>query len=490
MSESTRRILIVDDREQNRYISSRILRSAGYSIEEASSGREGLQKIAEQPALVILDVRLPDILGYEVCVRIKEDPQTANIPVLLISAAFTSSESQVQALDAGADAYLIQPLEPTVLIATVRALLRLHKAEARAQLAAKQWQSTFDALSEGIAVLDSNWRVVRCNRSLAQLLNETYRNIEGKEIQVLLRDELNVHLMPADFPSFADLQRDGRTFSVRMDAIRDEGAVYGGIVIVTDITDRTLAEEALRVTEKAAAVGRLANSIAHEINNPLEAVTNLLYLLGTDNHDARTTELIQMANTELERVSRITRQTLSFNRESSEPIDVPLPELLDGIVTLYSPQLNQKCIRLVRRYDQPTSVPGFPAELRQVFSNLLRNAMEAIASGGQIMVRVHPSVDWKNPSRKGARISIIDSGIGMKPEVKRNIFEPFYTTKELKGSGLGLWLSMGIISRHHGRISVRSTTQPGHAGTCFSIFLPGKQAQRRSDVPAERNAVA
>jgi two-component system, NtrC family, sensor kinase len=237
-------------------------------------------------------------------------------------------------------------------------------------------------------------------------------------------------------------------------------------------------------------LGRLANSIAHEINNPLEALTNLLYLLGSENHDARTTEFLQMADMELERVSRITRQTLSFNRESSEPIDVPLPELLDGIVTLYSPELNKKCIRLVRRYDRATSVPGFPSELRQVFSNVLRNAIEAIATGGQIMVRVHLSVDWKDPSRKGARISIIDSGIGMKPEVRRNIFEPFYTTKELKGSGLGLWLSMGIISRHHGRISVRSTTEPGHAGTCFSIFLPVKRAKLRSNASSERTAVA
>src|SRR3954464_9910505 len=174
MSESTGHILIVDDREENRYISSRILRSAGYSVEEASTGRQGLEKILQQPALVILDVRLPDVLGYEVCRRIKENPQTVNIPVLLVSAAFVTSESQVQALDAGADAYLIQPLEPTVLIATVRALLRLRKAEAGSKLAAKQWQSTFDALSEGIALLDSDWRVVRCNRSLAQLLNKPY----------------------------------------------------------------------------------------------------------------------------------------------------------------------------------------------------------------------------------------------------------------------------------------------------------------------------
>src|SRR5690349_3438793 len=159
MSEAAKFILIVDDREQNRYISSRILRSAGYLVEEALDGRQALEKVLEQPALMILDVRLPDILGYEVCRRVKENPQTTNIPVLLVSAAFTSTESRVQALDAGADAYLVQPLEPTVLIATVRALLRLRDAEAGTRVLAKQWQSTFDALSEGLAVLDSSWRV-------------------------------------------------------------------------------------------------------------------------------------------------------------------------------------------------------------------------------------------------------------------------------------------------------------------------------------------
>jgi len=491
MSEAAKFILIVDDREQNRYISSRILRSAGYLVEEALDGRQALEKVLEQPALMILDVRLPDILGYEVCRRVKENPQTTNIPVLLVSAAFTSTESRVQALDAGADAYLVQPLEPTVLIATVRALLRLRDAEAGTRVLAKQWQSTFDALSEGLAVLDSSWRVARSNRSLVQLIGKSYREIEQAPIEAILQHEFDISFRPSDSPFLAvDVQRGRHWFAIRIDPIRDANLVSGGILIVTDITERKLSEEALRATEKMAAMGRLANSIAHEINNPLEAVTNLLYLLATGTHDAETREYIDMANVELERVSRITRQTLAFNRESSELMDVALSELMDGVVTLYSRHFNEERIRVLRRYESDVRVPGLPAELRQVFSNILRNAIEAIPSGGSVLVRVRFSVDWKDVSRKGARISIIDSGTGMSREVKSNIFEPFYTTKELKGSGLGLWLSMGIISKHQGRISVRSSTQAGRSGTCFSIFLPAIRSNLPSRVRAEQNAVA
>ncbi|MBV9074323.1 MAG: response regulator [Acidobacteria bacterium] len=475
MPDSARTILIVDDREQNRYIASRILRDAGYLVDEGCNGREALEKVLREPALVILDVRLPDILGYEVCRRIKDNPKTTNIPVLLVSAAFTSSESRVQALDVGAEAYLLQPLEPTVLIATVRALLRLRQAESESRLAARQWQGTFDALAEGIALLDSEWRVLRCNRGMTKLLGKTYGEIERREIRTLLREELKVPLTATELPYYSgDVKRERQWFSIRMEAVKDGDRAAGAIVIITDITERRLAEEALRATEKAAAMGRLANSIAHEINNPLEAVTNLLYLLKSGTHDRETTELIEMASVELDRVSRITKQTLAFHRESSHAIEVSLPELIDGVVTLYSPQFNQKSIRIVRRYEGHPAVPGFPGELRQVFSNLLRNAMEAIPQGGQITVRVRQSGDWKDPSRGGARVTILDSGTGMSGETKRNIFEPFFTTKELKGSGLGLWLSMGIISRHKGSITVRSSTKTGCTGTCFSLFLPGK----------------
>ena len=490
MPESGAVILIVDDREENRYISSRILKSAGYAVAEATSGREALQKVLENPALVILDVRLPDIIGYEVCRRMKANPQTANIPVLQISASFTSSESRVQALDSGADAYLTQPLEPAVLLATVRALLRLREAEALSRLSAKQWQSTFDALSEGIALIDSEWRVARCNRALLSLFDKTYSQIESQDVRTLLRRELNYELDENELPRAAtEINRGRRWFSLRLDPIRDHEIAHGAILIVTEITDRKVAEEALRVSERLAAMGRLANSIAHEINNPLEALTNLLYLLKTSTLDGESAQYVEMASAELERIARITKQTLAFNRNSDEPVDVALPELLDGVVTLFSPEFNRKGLRVVRRYDAAPTVSAFPAELRQVFANILRNALDATSANGSLTLHVRTSLDWKNPSLRGVRLYIIDSGTGMTSETRRSIFEPFYTTKELKGSGLGLWLSLGIISKHHGRITVRSTTRPGSSGSCFCIFLPTKEAEQTAPL-SKQNAVA
>lgn len=490
MPESGAVILIIDDREENRYIFSRILKNAGYAVAEATSGREALEKVLKNPALVILDVRLPDMIGYEVCRRIKANSQTANIPVLQISASFTSSESRVQALDSGADAYLTQPLEPAVLLATVRALLRLREAEALSRLSAKQWQSTFDALSEGIALIDSEWRVARCNRALLSLLGKTYSQIEHEDVRSLLRRELNYELDETDLPRAAtEISRGRRWFALRLDPIRDNEIAHSAILIVTEITDRKIAEEALRVSERLAAMGRLANSIAHEINNPLEALTNLVYLLNTSKLEGESSRYVAMAAAELERIARITKQTLAFNRNSEEPVDVALPELLDGVVTLFTPEFNRKGLHVVRRYDAAPTICAFPGELRQVFANILRNALEANPANGSLVVHVRPSVDWKNLSRRGVRVYIVDSGTGMTPEVRHSIFEPFYTTKELKGSGLGLWLSLGIVSKHDGRISVRSTTRPGRAGSCFSIFLPAKEAEHTARL-SKQNAVA
>jgi two-component system, NtrC family, sensor kinase len=483
MLESPPTILIVDDREENRYISSRILRSAGYTVVEATNGREALEKVLLNPALVILDIRLPDMVGYEVCRRIKANPQTANIPVLQISAVFTSSESRVQALESGVDAYLTQPIEPTVLIATVRALLRLREAEALSRRSAKQWQSTFDALSEGVSLLDNDWKVVRCNRAMTQLLKKAYGEIEKRDVRALLRKTLDLELSEQAPARIERETRHGRRwFSVRTDLIQDQDSVRGAILILTEITDRKLAEEALRFTERLAAMGRLANSIAHEINNPLEAITNLLYLLKIGQHDAETTEYIEMASAELERVSRITKQTLAFNRESNQPVEVSIAEILDGVVTLYTPQFNQKGIRVVLRYEPSAPVAGFPGELRQVFSNLLRNAMEATPVDGQLTVHVYPSVDWKDLARTGVRISILDSGMGIPEDVRPHIFEPFFTTKQLKGSGLGLWLSLGIVTRHQGRMKVRSNTAADRHGTCFSVFLPERPRQDKREL--------
>src|SRR6185312_3921599 len=270
MPESAQLILIVDDREENRYISSRILRSAGFAVIEASSGREALEKIKQNPALVMLDVRLPDIIGYEVCRRIKANPETANIPVLQVSASFTSSESRVHALDSGADAYLILPAEPTVLIATVNALLRLREAEATARLAAKQWQSTFDTLSEGIALIDSDGRILKCNRALVEISGKAFSEIQGQSARSFLHTEFAFEWNEGQKARSVngDAQTRHRWLSIRIDPIQEAEVGSGAILIITDITERKLAEEALRATDRLAAMGRLANSIAHEINNP------------------------------------------------------------------------------------------------------------------------------------------------------------------------------------------------------------------------------
>ena len=176
-------VLIVDDRAANRYTTAHALTRAGFEVIEAATGKEALELSRKFPTVIVLDVKLPDILGYEVCRRIKSNPQTRHIPVLQLSAAFLSNESKLYALESGADAYLIQPADPVVLVATVKSLVRLHRAESQAQLAAKQWQATFDALDEGVAILDSSSVVQRCNRAMTKLLDRSYGEIEGRALR-------------------------------------------------------------------------------------------------------------------------------------------------------------------------------------------------------------------------------------------------------------------------------------------------------------------
>ena len=179
MTSEKTTVLIVDDRVANRYTTAHALTRAGFEVIEAATGKEALELSKKLPTVIVLDVKLPDILGYEVCRRIKSNSQTRHIPVLQLSAAFLSNESKLYALESGADAYLIQPADPVVLVATVKSLVRLHRAESQSQLAAKQWQATFDALDEGVAILDSSNVVQRCNRAMTKLLDRSYSEIEG-----------------------------------------------------------------------------------------------------------------------------------------------------------------------------------------------------------------------------------------------------------------------------------------------------------------------
>jgi signal transduction histidine kinase len=428
------------------------------------------------PDLLILDVSLPDISGYEVCRRIKQDPHTSQISILQISASFVSSEDRARALEAGADGYLTHPIEPMVLVATVRALLRLRTAESVARKSAEQWQSTFDALSEGVALVDGEGRLVRWNGAFEEICGP---GIDAELIagpggdagalleRILGSSEALRHSGQGRFQSEYSIQQ--RTVQLTVDQVDSKNPESGKVLVLSDITDRKLAEYALRTAEKIAATGKLAHAIAHEINNPLEALTNLLYLAGSCDNTDTVRELLSNASNEVERIARITKQTLSFQRDTRHPVVLDIGELVSEVVALYQRTAKVRRVHVTCQCRPTIAIRGFPGQLRQIFSNLVRNAAEAAPSGTEVVVRVRSIY---RGGREGARITIHDRGAGIPREVRRQIFDPFFTTKELKGSGLGLWVSRKLVMDHHGTIRFRTSTREGASGTTFEVFLP------------------
>jgi signal transduction histidine kinase len=246
-------------------------------------------------------------------------------------------------------------------------------------------------------------------------------------------------------------------------------------IIVLDASDRKRSEESLRKAEKLAVTGRLAASIAHEINNPLEAITNLLFLLRNycDLHDPAL-NYVTMAEYEVRRIAEITQQTLRFYRQPTLPARTKMSDLLDSILSLYQGRFNSLNIHVERKYDPDLDLFCFAGEIRQVFANLVGNSIDASTPGGRLIVRARRSWSWKHAEQTGVRFTTADTGTGMDAEARKRAFEAFFTTKEITGTGLGLWVSSEIISKHHGTIQVRSrTASPGKSsGTVFQFFIP------------------
>jgi len=227
--------------------------------------------------------------------------------------------------------------------------------------------------------------------------------------------------------------------------------------------------EARRRSDKLVAAGRMAATIAHEINNPLEAITNLWFLLSRENLSPSAQEFVKLMGAELNRVSHIARQTLQFYRAGKSPERVNLASLIRQSIDSVAKKAQLQGARIFFSSRTLATIHGFPGELHQLFSNLLLNALEAGAN--RIRIRISPGRDWSQPGRKGVRIAIADNGAGIPSDAAAKIFEPFFTTKEQKGTGLGLWVSKGIVQKHEGAIAMRTNAHPGHSGTVFSIFL-------------------
>ena len=367
----------------------------------------------------------------------------------------------------------------------------------------------------GVAFFDNRGHFVRVNSFLAAMQERPVSYYLGRNVREVFRSQAATQVSAAIGEVFSngtpvrDLEvvnpvptlkgestgnlDSARTWQMNIYPVRSSAnneVRWAGALIV-DISARLLGEEALRRSEKLAAAGRLAASIAHEINNPLEAVTNLLYLLR--HHSELTKEAEVWADGalhEVARVSAITQQTLRFYRQSTKPVVANLPELLDSVLTLHTGRMNGLQLVLKRRYIEPVELFCLTGELRQLFANLIGNAIDAMQpESGTLFVRVRPACLHGNAEPvPGVRVTVADTGCGMSPEIRARIFEPFYTTKEATGTGLGLWVGAEIMQKHGVLLRIRSRVADGAAetrrsGTVFSLFFP-------LDTPVEREQEA
>ncbi len=267
-----------------------------------------------------------------------------------------------------------------------------------------------------------------------------------------------------------------RFFNINYSPIfAEDGSVQAIAAATIETTQHRRAEAALMQSEKLAAVGRMASSIAHEINNPLESVTNLLYIARQNATSAQMQEFLDLADQELRRVSIIANQTLRFHKQSSLPREITCTELFSTVLSLYEGRLRNSSIAVEKRKRARRPLACFEGDIRQVLNNLVGNAIDAMPKGGRLLLRSREATDWRPGSgapRRGLALTIADTGSGMSAQTRARAFEPFFTTKGMNGTGLGLWISAEILDRHHGRMVLRSSQREGRHGTVFTLFLP------------------
>jgi PAS domain S-box-containing protein len=251
----------------------------------------------------------------------------------------------------------------------------------------------------------------------------------------------------------------------------DAGRVIGASKTARDITQQKKTEQALRTTERLASVGRMAATVAHEINNPLEAMTNLVYLAKGSAALNDVQGFLDGIEEELNRISHITKQTLGFYRETIAPSAVRVGEMLNPLISVLGRRARNNRIEIRPEIRQDPEIYAVAGEIRQLIANLLSNSIDAVDSGGLIRIRI--AANGQHPT--GIRITIADSGLGIPPSARSKLFEPFFTTKKDVGTGLGLWVCKNIVQKHHGSIRVKSSTTPERSWTVFSVFLPSRQ---------------
>lgn len=492
-------ILMVDDQPAKLLSYEVILADLGENLIPATSANEALQHLLKKDiAVVLTDVSMPDIDGFDLAEMIRQHPRFQKTAIIFISGVHLTDVDRVQGYRQGAVDYITVPVVPELLRAKVSIFAELHRKRRQLEILNQQLEhrvaerteelreraDLLELASEAIMVRDLEGTVQFWNSGAEELYGWSREEVLGKNVHELLRTTLpggNGHA-PLDClttgrweGNLVQYTRDGHEMVVASrQALKSDGNGLARAVleINRDITSTLQTEEALRKAERLAAMGRVAGIIAHEINNPLEAIINAFYLLRDHpSLDPEARNYARLGEEELIRVAHIVRQTLGFYRESRQPIGVSIPEILNNVVELQSRHLEVNGIDVEKLYQSDAMIYGFPVELKQVFLNLIGNAVQAMPDGGQLRLRVREHKDPRTQAN-GMVVSICDTGSGIKPEDAKRLFEPFFSTKSAKGTGLGLWISKGIVQKYEGTITFRSVRTSNGCATCFRVFLP------------------
>lgn len=480
-------ILAVDDEKSGLYFRKLILEHAGYSVLSATNVEEAMQLFRSNAIdLVITDHLLGRKTGAEMASEMKR--LKPSVPIVLLSGTTSNPE-----LD-GADAFLSKTEGPEDLLATVNQLLHSKSTLGIPGVTKPEaiplpvlLTSIVEDSDDAIFSKTSNGTILTWNKAAEAMYGYRSEEVIGQNVSILLPPdrpnevkEILERLQKGERLQHFETTRktkDGRILDVSLtiSPVRDANQnVIAASTIARDITQTKRAEEALRNSERFVIAGRMAATIAHEINNPLETVTNIVYLLGKNQtFDETARAYLKLADEELRRVGQITRATLGLYRDrDTAPTQVNIVGLLETILMLYQRQLQAVGAKVETRFRSAAVLQGVSGELRQVFSNLIANAIDALHEvGTYLRIRVHDASDWGQNQRAGINVVIADDGAGMTSQTLSNLFQPFYTTKGSKGTGVGLWVSQGIVAKHGGWIRVKSRTGSRH-GTCFVVFLP------------------
>ena len=474
-------ILIVGKRAAKLTSYEVMLREVGQNVILAASAEAAIQCFLQTDvAVVLLDVDSSERDAFNMADAVLQHSNLQKTPIIFVLDTPLTDLDQYKEYRRGVVDFIPAPVVPELLRNKVTIFADLHCKTRQLETLTRE----LDLASEAVIVSDGDGRIEFWNTGAEALYGWGREEVLGKNLDQVVpttfpvaseEEVLSTLISAGQWEGTVRRQnKGGQEITVALRKVVERGEGAGAVLEMGhDISAQLQAEEALRQSERLAAIGRLAGVIAHEINNPLEAIANALFLVrshpslrGEARHFAR------LAEEEVARIQHITQQTLSFYRESRTPISVSLPTVLDDVVDLQARHLHINQIVIEKEYRDDMVITGFPAELKQVFLNLIGNATQAMPQGGRLRISTRESTDYSS-SRRGVRVSVSDTGSGIQPNEAKRLFEPFFTTKPSNGTGLGLWVSKGIIEKYQGTIRFRSLRVFDQHVTCFSVFIPG-----------------